>query len=106
MGSEMCIRDRVQGGPGAVRPPQSMEPDPEVTLQLEERLESTVSSDDLSRVTDLTDDELRAAIVALHELEDEVSETRRRIHAVIDGIQAEVTRRYQSGAATVDSLLS
>ncbi len=96
---------RIQGGPGTVRPPQSMEPDPDVTRQLEERLEVTVSADDLGRVTELTDHELRNAVVALNELEDEVSRTRRRIHEVIDSIQAEVTRRYRTGEASVEGLL-
>ena len=92
-------------GPGGVRPPQSMEPDPDVTSQLQARLDETVSAEDLAAVTELDEAGLRDAVVALHDLEDEVSGTRRRIHGVIDTIQAEVTRRYRSGEATVEGLL-
>ncbi|MGI9608571.1 MAG: aerial mycelium formation protein [Acidimicrobiales bacterium] len=97
---------RVQGGPGAVRPPQSMEPDAAVTAALEERLEQVVSSEDLGKVADLSDDDLSSATAGLTELEDEVSTSRRSIHSVIDTLQAEVTRRYQVGEASVDGLLS
>lgn len=96
---------RTFGGPGAVRPPQSMEPDVDVTRQLEARLDGTVDPDDLARVTELTDEQLRTVIVALNTLEDEVSVTRRRIHDVIDTLQAEVTRRYRTGEASVEGLL-
>lgn len=96
---------RIHGGPGAVRPPQSMEPDVEVTRQLETRLDATVDPDDLARVTELSDTDLRAIIVALNQLEDEVSVMRRRIHDVIDALQAEVTRRYRTGEASVEGLL-
>lgn len=96
---------RVHGGPGAVRPPQSMEPDPDVTQKLEARLDAAVDPEDLARATQLTDGELRAAIGSLHSLEDEVSDTRRRVHDVIDTIQAEVTRRYRTGEASVEGLL-
>ena len=96
---------RVHGGPGAVRPPQSMEPDVEVTRQLEARLDATVPPDDLARATELSDGDLREIIIALNQLEDEVSVMRRRIHDVIDALQAEVTRRYRTGEATVEGLL-
>lgn len=38
-------------------------------------------------------------------LEQEVSGVRRRLHAQIDQLQAEITRRYRSGEASVDALL-
>jgi len=82
-----------------------MEPDVEVTRQLEARLDATVPPDDLARATELSDGDLREIIIALNQLEDEVSVMRRRIHDVIDALQAEVTRRYRTGEATVEGLL-
>ncbi len=96
---------RVHDGPGAVRPPQSMEPDPVVTAALERRLDETVSTEALGRAAALSDGELDVALHALNELEDEVSAARRSIHQVIDTLQAEVTRRYKTGEASVDGLL-
>lgn len=96
---------RVQGGPGAVRPPHSLEPDPDVTAQLEVRLEKIFSSDDLATVSTTDESALTDVLSALNGLEDEVSDNRRRLHTVIDTVQTEVTRRYTSGEATVDGLL-
>jgi len=45
-------------------------------------------------------------MTAMKGLEDEVSTHRRTLHGVIDVVQAEVVRRYSSGEATVDGLLS
>lgn len=97
---------RVQGGPGAVRPPHSLEPDPDVTAQLEARLEELFSTDELGAVSTTDEAALNDVLVALNGLEDEVSDNRRRLHNIIDSVQAEVTRRYTTGEATVDGLLS
>lgn len=97
---------RVQGGPGAVRPPHSLEPDAEVTEQLEAKLDAIIAADDLGNVSVIDEDALSNGLVELNTLEDEVSESRRRLHTVIDSVQAEVTRRYTTGEATVDGLLS
>lgn len=97
---------RVQGGPGAVRPPHSLEPDAEVTEQLEAKLDAIIAADDLGNVSVIDEDALSNGLVQLNTLEDEVSESRRRLHTVIDSVQAEVTRRYTTGEATVDGLLS
>jgi hypothetical protein len=42
---------------------------------------------------------------ALSEYERAVSSDRRALHGAIDALQAEIARRYQTGEATVDSLL-
>lgn len=98
-------RSRVDSGPGSVRPPVSMEPDPEVTRRLEAMLDQIVSPDDLGRTTDLTTEQLARVVTEFQKIEDQVSNHRRTMHGVIDTLQAEVTRRYRSGEATVDSLL-
>ncbi len=97
---------RTQGGPGSVRPPHSLSPDPEVTAQLEHMLEGVIAGETLGSIADLEDDALRSGLEKLNTLEDQVSDSRRSLHTVIDTVQAEVTRRYTTGEATVDGLLS
>ncbi len=96
---------RSDSGPGNVRPPQAMEPDQAVTNQLEARLDAAISADALGATADLSDEQLSGAVIALNELEDEVSQSRRNLHNVIDLLQGEVTRRYRTGEASVDGLL-
>lgn len=57
------------------------------------------------RVDDLDDDELRALAERLADVERRISERRRRYHGQIDALQAEITRRYRDGEASVDALL-
>jgi hypothetical protein len=97
---------RVTGGPGSVRPPHSLSPDPEVTAQLESMLEDIIAAETLGSVSEINDQALSGSLTKLNSLEDEVSESRRRLHDVIDTVQAEVTRRYTTGEATVDGLLA
>ena len=97
---------RTTGGPGSVRPPHSLEPDAAVTAQLEAKLETVIAAEDLGNVAQLGEDALNGGLTKLNELEDEVSDNRRKLHGVIDTVQAEVTRRYTTGEATVDGLLS
>ncbi len=90
--------------PGNGRLPNSLgqgEPDEE----LEGRLDELVSSFDLDGIGDLPDERLTAARDALSELEGEVSIRRRLLFDRIDGLQAELTRRYKTGEASVESLL-
>lgn len=91
--------------PGSVRPPHSLEPDADLTLELEKMLEEVVAVDALSNVVDLAPDELENGLTGLRELEDRVSNHRRKLHELIDAVQAEVTRRYTTGEATIDGLL-
>lgn len=97
---------RTTGGPGSVRPPSSLEPDALVINQLEARLDEVIDAEQLGKVTGLDDAALGEAMTAMRGLEDEVSTNRRTLHRVIDAVQAEVVRRYSSGEATVDGLLS
>ncbi len=91
--------------PGSVRPPHSLEPDAEVSAKLEARLEEIVPVDQLSDVVAMEEDALSSSLLELNALEDNVSEERRTLHRLIDTVQAEVTRRYTTGEATVDGLL-
>lgn len=96
---------RVNAGPGAVRPPSSLEPDPDVTAQLEAKLDTILAVDDLGNVSEISEEALVNGLTELNQLEDEVSNSRRSLHGIIDTVQAEVTRRYTTGEATVDGLL-
>ncbi len=96
---------RSDAGPGAVRPPQPMEPDHDVMAKLQEKLDAIASAESLGAVSEIDSDRLAAVVRELTALEDEVSHARRGIHVVIDRLQTEVTRRYASGEATVDGLL-
>ena len=50
-------------------------------------------------------DELDALLGRLEALGHDISGRRRRLHERIDALQAEMTRRYRTGEASVDSLL-
>lgn len=52
-----------------------------------------------------TEDDLRAALARVEEVERGVSGTRRKVQDVMDALTAEVGRRYQDGRARVEDLL-
>ena len=59
----------------------------------------------IGRIGSLGDDELRAVAERLADVERRISDRRRQYHGQIDHLQAEITRRYRDGEATVDALL-
>ncbi len=73
--------------------------------ELEARLAALVADADLDSITEVDEARLSAARDGLAELESEVSARRRELFDRIDGLQAELTRRYKTGEATVESLL-
>lgn len=74
-----------------------------VDPELEARLaEVAVAGDDLAG---MATDALAALGDQLGDLEREVSDRRRELFASIDTLQAELTRRYRTGEADVESLL-
>ncbi|MGK2930519.1 MAG: RsiG family protein [Acidimicrobiales bacterium] len=72
---------------------------------LEAELEEIISHGRLSDPSELTDAELDAARVELGQFEAKVSGLRRSLFDRIDALEAELTRRYRTGEASVDSLL-
>jgi hypothetical protein len=91
--------------PGVGRLSQSLEPtvvDAELTAELDQLLGGGVISDVLS-IDDVTVIQLQTQLVAF---EDKVSDRRHSYFERIDALQAELTRRYRTGEASVDSLLS
>ncbi|MDZ7674480.1 MAG: hypothetical protein U5K30_05370 [Acidimicrobiales bacterium] len=69
-------------------------------------LEGIVSSSHITEPHSLSDDDLAAVHDQLAEFETKVSGLRRQLFERIDAFEAELTRRYRTGEASVDSLLS
>jgi hypothetical protein len=98
------LGDRVRA-PGTGRLPTLMAP-ADVDLGSVDRLDDIVDADALGRLPEFSDDELQRAVTELAAFEQEVSGGRRSVHEVIDQLQDEIVRRYKSGEANVDALLS
>ena len=94
------LADRVHA-PGVGRLPTYLSPseDADLTSELDALFRSLGSIDGLS------DREIDGLATALSDLEHTVSARRRALHERIDALQSELTRRYKTGEATVDSLL-
>jgi hypothetical protein len=63
------------------------------------RVEEIVGEQTLSRLPALQAEEIRGTIASLQEHERTISARRKKVHDVLDAIQAEVVRRYQTGEA-------
>lgn len=98
------LADRIHA-PGPGRLPTGMEPG-EVSGRLADRLDAITEQVPIESPADAEDQALADAAEALAELEHEVSGFRRRLFDRIDALQAEITRRYRSGEARVDDLLT
>jgi hypothetical protein len=98
------LGDRVHA-PGLGRLPVLMGPG-ELDPVLLARLEAVLPASRLDNMGDLDDVELVAASAGLEELEHSLSSQRRAVFDVLDRLQEELVRRYRTGEATVDSLLS
>jgi len=89
---------------GVPRLPTQLEPssvDPELSAELD-RL---VGEGQLASIVEMDDAQLEHLHGLLSAYERRVSERRRAFHSRIDALQAELTRRYRTGEATVESLL-
>ena len=60
----------------------------------------------LADLPSMEDDDLGATQRFLQEMETEVSQQRRAVHAALDRLQAELTRRYREGLADPGELLT
>ena len=88
---------------GNGRLPQLMAPDAE-DVDTDE-LDAIVGAGSLASLADATDEQLAEMVEALSTYEHDVSARRRALHERIDALQAEITRRYRTGEASVESLL-
>ena len=97
------LSDRTHA-PGVGRLPQIMSPG-EMPPELEAELDGIIGAGGLSHLSEESDDGLRDLAQRLGDLEVKVSGIRHALFERIDALQAEITRRYKTGEATVDSLL-
>ena len=91
--------------PGTGRLPESIGTGT-VDADLADELDEIISHGHLTETGKLSDDELTAARDELLAFEQKVSGLRRELFDRIDALEAELTRRYRTGEATVDSLLT
>jgi hypothetical protein len=91
--------------PGNGRLPSAMGTG-DIDEDLSDELDEIATTGRLSEPDQLSDDELAAVVSALEAFERRVSDLRRALFDRIDAIEAELTRRYRTGEASVDSLLS
>lgn len=98
------LADRIHApGPGRLTP--SMEPG-DFSGSLADRLTEISERVPIESPAEADDEVLAAVAADLSELEHEVSGLRRQLFDRIDTLQAEITRRYRSGEARVDDILS
>ena len=89
---------------GVGRLPQTLEPTA-VDPVLETELDGLVGGGRVATVADMTDADLEELATGLTAFERKVSEQRHAYFERIDALQAELTRRYRTGEASVESLL-
>ena len=99
------LADRTHA-PGHGRLPQVMAPSEEDEARLEAELDAVVPASTLTDLDTLGDGELATLAERLTAFEHDVSARRRDLHARIDALQSELTRRYKTGEADVESLLT
>jgi hypothetical protein len=85
--------------PASGRVSEDLDPPESVVVPLTERLDAVAAPSVLSSLTDLSDDELAAAVLALRRFEDDLSTSRRTLHASIDTLNDELARRIAAGDA-------
>src|SRR5437879_1909637 len=98
----VTLADRARPA-GNGRLPQLMAPD--VDDFDTDELDGIARPGALARITEAGDDELAALVDKLSTDEADVSAQRHALHERIDALQAEITRRYRTGEASVESLL-
>ncbi|MDQ5874440.1 MAG: hypothetical protein M3526_03540 [Actinomycetota bacterium] len=69
------------------------------------RVEEILGEQTLSRLSQLQPEEIRSIVGSLAEHERKVSERRKKVHDVLDRLQAEIVRRYTSGEADPSAAL-
>jgi hypothetical protein len=94
---EILSDDHPRPDPAASRLPRHLAPSP--SIEWRRGLESLITDTTLVNLPTLAEDDLRATVAQLGELEREVSGRRRELHRVIDGIEAELTSRHKVGRA-------
>jgi hypothetical protein len=90
--------------PGAARPPHDVSA-PDTADEYVALLDAIVSLEGITALSTYSDPELASLRDRIAVFETELSAHRRMVHDVIDALQADITRRYRTGEASVDTLL-
>jgi len=90
--------------PGVGRLSQTLEPT-DLDDALVTEFEELVGDGRLAQINAIDESELHRLVSELKGIEGRISEKRRAYFDRIDALQAEITRRYQTGEASVESLL-
>lgn len=99
------LADRTApSGPIGARPPLDLFAD-DAGQEWSAEVDAIFNPVDTGTLTSLDDAHLGTVRDELAAYEQLTSARRQRLHAIIDALQAEITRRYRTGEATVDSLL-
>ena len=98
------LADRMRG-PGLGRPPQDLEPH-DIPEDMLSELDGIAGPTRLGGLAGADDDDVADLVASLEAFEQTVSGLRRQLHGQIDALQAEITRRYRTGEASVESLLA
>lgn len=88
---------------GSNRPPSSLEV-PEIPDDLTLMVDEVLPTSRLVALGELQEDEIVALCAAAEELEREISDARRKLHDIIDGLGHELARRFRSGESPVGSI--
>ena len=91
------LADESRAAPAESRLPRYLGPAADIPWR--RGLEHLISDSTLINLPTLSEDDLRATLEQLRELEREVSAQRRSLHRVIDSIEAELGERHKSALA-------
>ena len=91
------LADDSRATPAESRLPRHLSP--ATNIQFRRGLEHLISDTTLVNLPTLSEEELRATLGQLRELEQEVSTQRRALHQVIDKIEAEISERHKGALA-------
>lgn len=97
------LSDRTNA-PGVGRLPQLMAPG-EMPVDLETELDAILGQGQVADLPRFEDEVLHGLAEQLEVFEHKVSGHRQALFDRIDALQAEITRRYKTGEATIDALL-
>ena len=90
---------------GLPRPPQDLKPDT-MAEGLVDELDAAFPVSVMGAVPEMSSDQLAELADGLANHERTISQGRNQLHDIIDRLQDEIIRRYRSGEANVDSILS
>ncbi len=90
---QILADDTPRTDPAHSRLPRHLAPSPAITWR--RGLERLITDATLVNLPSLTDDELHDTVDQLHTLEREMSDRRRELHAVIDGIESDLAARHK-----------